>query len=70
MHVEDARAAHDEAMELGATLLRRAPDFAADEGHQVYADRAGHPFCIGWGHPSKEALAAFVAGRLGREELG
>jgi hypothetical protein len=27
----------------------------------VYADPAGHPFCIGWGHPSREALAEFVA---------
>jgi hypothetical protein len=25
-------------------------DFDADEGHQVYADPAGHPFCIGWGY--------------------
>ena len=64
LHVEDARAAHEEAIALGARLLQPAPDFAAEEGHQVYADPAGHPFCIGWGHPSHEALAAFVAGRI------
>jgi hypothetical protein len=29
----------------------------------VYADPAGHPFCIGWGHPSREALARYVADR-------
>jgi predicted enzyme related to lactoylglutathione lyase len=63
LHVEDAPAAHEEAIRLGATLLRPAVDFDADEGHQVYADPAGHPFCIGWGHPSDDALAAFVAAR-------
>jgi hypothetical protein len=36
----------------------------------VYAEPAGHPFCIGWGHPSREALAAIVADRLGRREPG
>jgi hypothetical protein len=45
--------------------LQPAPDLDSEEGHQVYADPAGHPFCIGWGHPSREALAAFVAERLG-----
>jgi catechol 2,3-dioxygenase-like lactoylglutathione lyase family enzyme len=61
LHVDDPRAAHEEAIALGARLLRPAPDFDAAEGHQVYADPAGHPFCIGWGHPSREALAEFVA---------
>ena len=61
LHVEDARVAHDEVTRLGARLLQPAPDFDAEEGHQVYADPAGHPFCIGWGQPSQEALAAFVA---------
>ena len=68
LHVDDPRAAHEEAIALGAQLLQPGPDFDAAEGHQVYADPAGHPFCIGWGHPSREALAAFVADRLrGRE---
>ncbi len=61
LHVEDSRSAHDEAVALGARLLRPAPNLDSDEGHQVYADPAGHPFCIGWGQPSPEALAAFVA---------
>ena len=65
LHVDDARAAHDEAMALGARLLQPAIDLGADEGYQVYADPAGHPFCIGWGHPSREALAAFVTERDG-----
>jgi glyoxalase superfamily protein len=65
LHVDDAAAAHERAMSLGARLLKDAADLGADEGHQVYADPAGHPFCIGWGHPSEEAVAAFVAERLG-----
>lgn len=70
LHVEDQRAAHDQAIALGARLLQPAPDFDAPEGHQVYADPAGHPFCVGWGHPSRERLAAFVADRLGQEKPG
>ncbi len=52
LHVDDAdaaRAAHDEVLALGARLLQDG-DERADEGHRVYADPAGHPFCIGWGH--------------------
>ncbi len=60
LHVRDPRAAHDEAIMLGARLLQAAPDLDAGEGHQVYADPAGHPFCIGWGHPSDETLAKFL----------
>ena len=67
LHVDDPRVAHEEAMALGARLLQSAPDLHAPEGHQVYADPAGHPFCIGWGHPSRERLATFVAERLGRD---
>jgi len=64
LHVEDPALAHEQAMRLGARLLQ-ADDLQSEEGHQVYADPAGHPFCIGWGHPSREALAAFVRERLG-----
>lgn len=64
LHVEDPVEAHARVMALGARLLMSAPDLGSAEGHQVYADPAGHPFCIGWGHPSPEALAAFVAQRL------
>lgn len=50
LHVADIRAAHAHAVSLGARLLHAADDLDADEGHQVYADPAGHPFCLGW-HP-------------------
>ena len=52
LHVDDLQAAHEEAISLGARLLKPADDPEAAEGHQVYADPAGHPFCLGWGHPS------------------
>ena len=64
LHVEDPKPAHEQAMKLGARLLQSG-DLESDEGHQVYADPAGHPFCIGWGQPSREALATFVRERLG-----
>jgi hypothetical protein len=65
LHVDDPRVAHKEAMAmaLGARLLQPASDLDADRGHQTYADPAGHPFCIGWGHPSRDALRALVAER-------
>jgi hypothetical protein len=62
LHVDDPRVAHETAVRLGAALLQ-AGDLDADSGHQVYADPAGHPFCIGWGHPSRQAIAALVADR-------
>ncbi|HWE63967.1 MAG TPA: VOC family protein [Chloroflexota bacterium] len=34
---------------LGARLLKAADDPTAAEGFQVYADPAGHPFCLCWG---------------------
>lgn len=58
-HVEDPKQAHEQVTRLGARVLQ-AGDFDADEGFQVYADPAGHPFCIGWGQPSAEALAEFL----------
>jgi predicted enzyme related to lactoylglutathione lyase len=61
LHVEDPSSAHDEAMAAGATILQPAPEMTSATGHQVYADPAGHPFCIGWGHPTPAALAEFVA---------
>ena len=68
LHVDDPRAAHEEAMALGARVLQQGPDFDAAEGNQVYADPAGHPFCIGWGQPSRESLATFVAEHLGQSD--
>lgn len=49
LHIEDLQTAHEEAMTRGATLLQPAADPAAKSGFQVYADPAGHPFCLCWG---------------------
>lgn len=47
--VDDLQAAHEEVMSLGARLLKPADDPEAASGFQVYADPAGHPFCLCWG---------------------
>ncbi|HEX3336340.1 MAG TPA: VOC family protein [Jatrophihabitans sp.] len=49
LFVDDVKAAHDEAMALGARLLQPAGDIESSAGFQVYADPAGHPFCLCWG---------------------
>jgi catechol 2,3-dioxygenase-like lactoylglutathione lyase family enzyme len=56
LHVDDIKAAHEKVIALGARLLQAAEDLDAPEGHQVYADPAGHPFCLGWGHPSDDRI--------------
>lgn len=48
-YVEDLAAAHGEVTGLGGKLLQAADDPSAAEGFQVYADPAGHPFCLCWG---------------------
>ena len=47
LHVDDLQAAHEKAIALGARLLKPADDPDAAEVFQVYADPAGHPFCLG-----------------------
>ncbi len=46
LYVEDLAAAHEHVMALGAELLQAAADRGTPEGFQVYADPAGHPFCL------------------------
>jgi predicted enzyme related to lactoylglutathione lyase len=43
--VEDFAAAHDRVVSLGARVLKPP---AGDDNFQVYADPAGHPFCLCW----------------------
>jgi hypothetical protein len=62
LHVTDPVAAHAQALALGARLLQDG-DPTTSEGHRVYADPAGHPFCIGWGHPDDDAIRAFLRDR-------
>jgi predicted enzyme related to lactoylglutathione lyase len=49
LYVDDIRSAHDEAVSLGAKPLKLADDTDSRAGFQVYADPAGHPFCLCWG---------------------
>ncbi len=61
LHASDFPAAHERAMALGARLLQAAADLTAEEGFQVYADPAGHPFCIGWGQPDDDAVRRYLS---------
>jgi predicted enzyme related to lactoylglutathione lyase len=49
LFVDDITTAHAEAIGLGARLLKPADDTSTASGFQVYADPAGHPFCLCWG---------------------
>jgi hypothetical protein len=62
LHVDDPARAHQRAIELGARLLQ-AGDMDEAEGHNVYADPAGHPFCLGWGQPDDDAIRRFLRDR-------
>lgn len=44
LFVEDIQSAHGEALACGARLLREVDE----ERFRVYADPAGHPFCLCW----------------------
>lgn len=48
LHVPDIASADEEAKRLGARVLQKA-DFGQAAGFVVYADPAGHPFCLCWG---------------------
>lgn len=61
LHVTDPEASIARAREIGARPLLNDDDPAADAGYHVFADPAGHPFCIGWGHPTHEQLADYLA---------
>lgn len=47
--VDDLEAEHERVTGLGAKLLKASSNPAAATGFQVYADPAGHPFCLCWG---------------------
>jgi len=49
--VDDPAAAHDLVVSLGATVLKEAVDGDSPDSFQVYADPAGHPFCLCWVKP-------------------
>lgn len=46
--VDDFPRAHDEVTALGARVLRPAQGNDTGDDFQVYADPAGHPFCLCW----------------------
>ncbi|WP_413452564.1 VOC family protein [Georgenia phoenicis] len=44
--VEDIAEAHEHVMSVGARLLQEAQHPDESDDFQVYADPAGHPFCL------------------------
>ena len=52
--VDDFHSAHEHVMSLGAKVLKPAEVDSADN-FQVYADPAGHPFCLCWVQEGAEA---------------
>ena len=44
--VDDFPAAHEQVMDLGARVLQPAEGRTTGDDFQVYADPAGHPFCL------------------------
>jgi predicted enzyme related to lactoylglutathione lyase len=46
--VDDPKAAHERALALGARLLKPAEETGEPDRFQVYADPAGHAFCLCW----------------------
>ena len=46
--VDDAAAAHELVLSLGARVLKESEDTDSPDTFQVYADPAGHPFCLCW----------------------
>ena len=51
--VDDVDSAHTEVMALGATVLQPAAGQDSADDFQVYADPAGHPFCLCWVTPDR-----------------
>ena len=46
--IDDIAGAHEQVTSLGATLLKEARGGDSPDDFQVYADPAGHPFCLCW----------------------
>jgi predicted enzyme related to lactoylglutathione lyase len=53
-YLEDLEAGHRRVLELGGRLLKAADDPAVPSGFRVYADPAGHPFCLCWLPPQAD----------------
>ena len=66
IHVDNFKEMHDRVIALGGQVLMAAENIESEEGFQVYADPAGHPFCLGWGQPTSEQLATFLKGHFGK----
>lgn len=48
LYVEDIASAQEQVLALGAKLLKEADRDDPQETFRVFADPAGHPFCLCW----------------------
>jgi predicted enzyme related to lactoylglutathione lyase len=46
--VDDPDDSHERVVSLGARVLKAAEESDSPDTFQVYADPAGHPFCLCW----------------------
>jgi predicted enzyme related to lactoylglutathione lyase len=53
-YLEDLESAHQKVLELGGRVLKAEDNPVTPKGFRVYADPAGHPFCLCWLPPSPE----------------
>jgi hypothetical protein len=49
--VDDPAESHELVMSLGATVLKEPEEGDTPDAFRVYADPAGHPFCLCWVKP-------------------
>lgn len=56
LHTESPHELNQLIIASGGHLLQSADSLDSPDGFQVYADPACHPFCMGWGHPSKDEV--------------
>lgn len=49
LYVDDIAEGHDYVIERGAVFLKKRSGPEGESGFRVYADPAGHPFCLCWG---------------------
>ncbi|MET9019648.1 VOC family protein [Actinopolymorpha sp. NPDC004070] len=51
-YTADLESAHQKVLELGGRVLRARDNAEAHKGVRIYADPAGHPFCLCWLPPA------------------
>ena len=64
LHIDDPASAHAKATAVGARRTATTAAVPAGKTWRVYADPAGHPFCLGWGHPDADTVRRILRGNV------